>query len=264
VSIFTDHLGNKVDIPTTPRRIVSIVPSQTELLFDLGLDNEVIGITKYCIHPKEKVSRFKNTHSIVGGTKKLNIDLIKKLNPDLIIGNKEENEKSQIEELQKVFPVWMSNIQTLEEAYDMIQKIGMITEKKEKAFELTKKISHNFSNLKKTDQPKQTLYLIWRKPYIAVGADTFIHHMIKRCGLNNALNKNRYPQISMDEIQTIHPEYIFLSSEPYPFKEKHIAELRSICPSSKIVLVDGELFSWYGSRLLYSPGYFNTLLPSLN
>jgi ABC-type Fe3+-hydroxamate transport system substrate-binding protein len=118
--VYIDQMGRKVELPDVPKRIISIVPSQTELLVDLGLAEELIGITKFCIHPKEIF----RTKTRIGGTKMLNIEKIKKLKPDLIIGNKEENQQEQVEELMKHFPVWMSDISNLEESLDMIVKIG--------------------------------------------------------------------------------------------------------------------------------------------
>lgn len=262
---FTDQLGNKISLPEVPKKIVSIVPSQTELLFDLGLDEEITGITKYCIHPKEKIKG----KTIIGGTKKLNLDLIRQLKPDLIIGNKEENEKSQIEEMRREFPVWMSDIKTFGEALKMIELIGELTGRKEKAEEIKSEIQKRFIQfalyLENDGKIKKVLYLIWRKPYIAAGPDTFISHLMKLCALKNPIvsGKSRYPEITSEEIKILNPTHIFLSSEPYPFKEKHIAELQSICPDSKVILADGEMFSWYGSRLLHAPAYFKELLGKL-
>jgi len=262
---FADQMGNAIQLNSPPNRIISLVPSQTELLFDLELDEEIIGITKYCIHPKEKVKG----KTIVGGTKKLKLDLIRQLKPDLIIGNKEENEKSQVAELKKEFPVWMSDIKKFGDAIEMTGKIGLLVGKNERAIEIKSNIQKRFIQfslyLESDKKIKNVLYLIWRKPYIAAGPDTFISHLLKLCALRNPLQStnSRYPEMTAEEIQKVNPTYIFLSSEPYPFKEKHISELQSICPGSKVVLVDGEMFSWYGSRLLYAPAYFKELLEKL-
>lgn len=261
---FTDQIGNEISLERNPSKIISLVPSQTELLSDLGLDEEIIGITKYCVHPKE----WQETKTEVGGTKKLNLEKIKELKPDLIIGNKEENEKKQIEELQKHFSVWISDIKNLEDALKMIEEIGKITSREKKSLEIQNNIREQFSHFKlSTSNIKRltsnVLYLIWRKPYISAGKETFINHMLEICGLKNIISKSRYPEISMEEIKSLNPELIFLSSEPYPFREKHIAELQSLCPKAKVVLVDGEMFSWYGSRLLYAPSYFERLLKNL-
>ena len=262
----TDQLGNTLSLPGFPKKIISIVPSQTELLFDLGLDDEVIGITKFCVHPKD----WHESKTKVGGTKKLNFEKIKELDPDLIIGNKEENEKSQVEELMKHYPVWMSDIKTLEDALSMIDSIGKITGKEKKALKIENDIREQFSHFKlsikylKTDA-KRITYLIWRKPYICAGANTFIDHLLHICGLENvfAFQRSVIPEITAEEIKKQNPDLIFLSSEPYPFRQKHIEEFKSICPNAKVVLVDGEMFSWYGSRLLYAPSYFERLLQNL-
>lgn len=255
--LFTDQINHTIEIPNTPKRIISVVPSQTELLYDLGLENEVVGITKFCVHP-EKWFRNKTR---IGGTKNLNIEKIKALKPDLIIANKEENTEAEIKTLQQLSPVWTSDISTLENSLKMINAIGEITDKSMAAASLIKKIKQTFSQYKDDFNTQHTaLYLIWKNPYMSVGNDTIIHHLMEYCGFNNVLsNKTRYPEISEAEIQQLQPEFILLSSEPYPFKEKHIAELQNLCPTSKIRLVDGEMFSWYGSRLQYAPTYFFNL-----
>ena len=258
--VYIDQMNRSVEIPSTPKRIISIVPSQTELLFDLGLNEEIIGITKFCIHPD---NQFKQKLKI-GGTKALNIKLIKELKPDLIIGNKEENERSQIEELMQSFPVWMSDIANLTGAIDMINKLGVLIGKKPEAAELAESINSGFSQLNIQPKGLKVAYLIWRKPYIIAGNGTFINDMLQKCGFTNAFDLDRYPEVFPAQIVEANPDVVFLSSEPYPFKDRHIAEFKALVPQANIQLVDGELFSWYGSRLLQAPGYFNQLIDSLN
>lgn len=248
-----DQLNREVLICKKPNRIVSVVPSQTELLYDLGLDEEVIGITKFCIHP----SHWFKTKQRVGGTKNLNIKLIQSLEPDLILANKEENEREQIELLSQFCPVWISDINSLQQANDMIQKIGIITETSERAEQIIHQLKDKDNHIPKATL--RVLYLIWKNPYMAAGTNTFIHSMIEKAGFNNAVDKVRYPILTHEDIEMIQPDCIFLSSEPYPFKAKHINELAIICPGIPIKLVDGELFSWYGSRLLHSFDYFRAL-----
>jgi ABC-type Fe3+-hydroxamate transport system substrate-binding protein len=231
------------------------VPSQTELLADLGLGDRVVGITKFCIHPEE----WRKTKAIVGGTKNFDFDMIRSLNPDLIIGNKEENYQEGIEELQKHFPVWMSDIVTIDDACQMILSIGDITDASEKASALIERIKNEFKSVVRLE-PQSTLYLIWKNPWMGAASGTFIDEMLKLSGLRNCLkSKTRYPELTSDEIGQLNPELILLSSEPYPFKEKHMEELQMLCPTSKILLVDGEMFSWYGSRLLKFPTYLEDL-----
>ena len=252
------------DLNYIPKRIVSLVPSQTELLHYLELEQETIGITKFCVHPAEWFT----SKTRIGGTKAINISSINNLHPDLIIANKEENVKEQVELLAKDYPVWITDVNNLEDATKMIKDIGELTSKQKEANLLLKEITTEFDNLTSEDQtqnPKlQTAYLIWRNPYMTIGGDTFINNMLSRCGFENVFaNKLRYPEITIKELHIINCQLLLLSSEPYPFKQKHIDELSRQLPNCKIVLVDGEMFSWYGSRLLLAPDYFKTLISSL-
>lgn len=258
--LFTDQLNNTIELNSFPKRIISLVPSQTELLWDLGLREELVGITKFCIHPNEL---FRSAPRI-GGTKKFNFDKIRELKPDLIIGNKEENEQVQIEQLSEEFNVWMSDIFNLKDALKTIRSIGALVNKEDKANSIAQKIEQSFNDLKRIN--KRVLYLIWKDPYMAAGNGTFIGDMLHKIGLQNVIvNPNgRYPELTVQEMKVLNPELLFLSSEPYPFNEKHIFELQRDLPDTKIILVDGELFSWYGSRLLHSVEYFNDLTDKLN
>jgi len=257
--VFYDQLDREIHLPGTPKRIISVVPSQTELLFYLGLNEEIIGITKFCIHPADK---FKSTPKI-GGTKQLDIAKIKALKPDLIIANKEENERSQIEELMDLCPVWISDISNLEGAIDMIERVGALVDRVVEANALSKAIDQRFNNFKIQQTELCTAYFIWRKLYMVAGRNTFINNMLQKCGLTNAFNMDRYPEIDANTLIKTNPDVILLSSEPYPFKEKHIAEFKALLPSAIIKIVDGELFSWYGSRLLHAPEYFEKLITEL-
>ena len=245
------------DLKYLPQRIVSLVPSQTELLHYLGLETETIGITKFCVHPQ---SWFK-TKERVGGTKTVNLDKIKKLKPDLIIANKEENVREQIEELAADYPVWLTDVNNLADALQMIKDIGILTGKTETATALINSISIGFKAMPKTEESVETAYLIWRKPYMTVGGDTFINDMLLQCGFENIFtSQKRYPAITIAQLQTVNCQLLLLSSEPYPFKQKHIDELSSQLPNTKIILADGEFFSWYGSRLQKAPQYFMQLI----
>lgn len=255
--IYTDQLGRQVELKSTPKRIVSVVPSQTELLHYLGLEDEVIGITKFCIHPEE----WFRTKPRVGGTKQLNIQKIVALKPDLVIANKEENVQQQIEELAQNLPVWVSDVNTLHEAQEMITSVGTLVGRESKALELVETLNISFGALQKPQRIKSlTCYLIWKDPYMTVGGDTFIHDMLERAGFVNLFAaKSRYPAVTVEELGELGCEVLLLSSEPYPFLQKHIDELQAQLPDTAIVLVDGELFSWYGNRLLHSPAYFEQL-----
>ena len=238
----------------TSKRIISLVPSQTELLSDLGLEEEIVGITKFCVHPEN----WFRSKTKIGGTKNLNIEKIHELQPDLIFANKEENTKEQIEELQTLYPVYISDIHTVEDAFDMMIEIGELTLKKEQALQIIDHIEAE-RQIVYEKKNRRALYLIWREPFMAAGSDTFIHAMMEEAGLINCLTATRYPSLTKEGIRLLSPELILLSSEPYPFKEKHILELQEILPFSQIILVDGELFSWYGSRMSGSFAYFRAL-----
>lgn len=257
---FTDHIGRTVNIPYPPKRIVSLVPSQTELLHYLGLETEVVGITKFCIHPID----WHQNKTRVGGTKSVKLDVIEALQPDLIIANKEENEQEQIEALSEKYPVWVSDIYSLNDALKMITDVGLLTNTEAKANQLAVNIKQLFSTLPEPKHTYRTAYFIWQKPYMLAGSNTFIDDMLKRCGFENAFaDKRRYPEINEEQLKEVNPELILLSSEPYPFKEKHIEQFKGLCPNATIKIVDGELFSWYGSRLLQSPNYFKKLINSI-
>jgi ABC-type Fe3+-hydroxamate transport system substrate-binding protein len=256
-----DQMHRAVSVAEHPQRIISLVPSQTELLHDLGLGERVVGITKFCVHPE---TWFHSKHR-VGGTKKVDMQRVRALKPDLIIGNKEENERADIEALEKEFPVWMSDVRDLLGALDMIARIGELTSTQERASEIITGIEAAFATIKPMAPPLRAAYFIWRDPFMLAGHDTFVNDMIQRCGLINVSDGDaRYPEIAPQELAALDPDVLLLSSEPYPFQEKHLAELNMICPGTPVRLVDGEMFSWYGSRLLKAPAYMNGLLEGLS
>jgi ABC-type Fe3+-hydroxamate transport system substrate-binding protein len=259
-----DQLGNQVTFNYPPKRIISVVPSQTELLFDLGLDEEVIGITKFCIHPIEKFA----SRAKVGGTKKLLIEKIRALAPDLIIGNKEENTKEEIEMLMAEFPVWMSDINNLEDAVLAIGQIGALVNREPEAAYLTHLIHAGFTDLQALALQKnikhKVAYLIWKDPFLFAGRNTFIDDILRKIGLPNVVEQSRYPSLALSELKDANCELVLLSSEPYPFKQKHIQEIQSVMPNAKIMLVDGEMFSWYGSRLVKAINYLFHLQDELS
>lgn len=260
---FTDQLARVITFSYPPKRIISLVPSQTELLFELGLNDEIIGITKFCLHP---AVQFK-VKTKIGGTKKLNIELIRSLKPDLIIGNKEENTKEDIELLQKEFPVWMSDVSTLEDAMVTITQIAELVDRQPEGAYLNFLVKAGFADLQtlalQQGIDKKIAYLIWRKPYMLAGKDTFIDDILTKNGLVNVMRESRYPEITLQALAELKPELIFLASEPYPFSERHIKELKDVIPDAKIMLIDGEMFSWYGSRLVKAVQYLFQLQKEL-
>ncbi len=256
--IYTDQLNRKIEITEFPKRIISLVPSQTELLFDLGVGENVVGITKYCIHPKDKVKKIAK----IGGTKEFDFDKIMALKPDLIIANKEENYKEGIEKLEQNFPIWISDIYDLDSSLKMILEVGKIVGKQNEAKNLISKLNQDFKELAIINlsfESYKTLYFIWKDPFMVAGKDTFIDDILKRINLENSSFENRYPILDEEKIKKMNPQIILLSSEPYPFKEKHIQEFAQLIPNVYIRVVDGELFSWYGSRLKYTVDYLREL-----
>ena len=256
---FTDQTGYTISLSHVPKRIVSLVPSQTELLYDLGLDECVVGITKFCVHPK---TWFRSKQR-VGGTKTVKLDAVAALQPDLILANKEENVQEQVEALRNIAPVWTSDISNLAETLDMIQAVGALTDTAATATTILEQINNSFAALSGTTQRKAA-YLIWRDPYMTAGGDTFISDMLQYCGCTNVFaHQQRYPAITLEDIRESGADTVLLSSEPFPFKEKHIDEISAALPGTKVLLVDGEMFSWYGSRLLHAPAYFQSLREQL-
>ncbi len=263
---YTDQLGKVIRLAQTPQRIVSLVPSQTELLHYLGLSDSVVGITKFCIHPNEW---YRNKMRI-GGTKTTSMDSIASLHPDLIIANKEENVQEQVEALENLAPVWTSDINTVGDALQMIQSIGDLTGKAVEAGQLVKDIQTSFAAVRQKaanshQQKIKTAYLIWKDPYMAAGGDTFIHSLMEVCGFENVLSDhNRYPETRLTELASRQTELVLLSSEPYPFSQKHLIAIQAALPDCRILLVDGEMFSWYGSRMLAAGPYFEELIAKLS
>ena len=251
-----DQLGRVINLDQKPSRIVSLVPSQTELLAHLSLDNEVVGITKFCIHPEHWFI----SKNRIGGTKQLDLEAIYNLEPDLIIGNKEENVREQIDQLSQRFPVWMSDVNSLGDALDMIRKVSELTGKPIEGEHLACNIEFKFLALQEFIQtmPIRTVaYFIWKNPWMVAGNCTFIDDMLHRCGLINCFKQlDRYPEINVEQLIKINPELLLLSSEPFPFTQVDGELLKSFSKKSYPILVNGEYFSWYGPRLMESVDYF--------
>lgn len=252
---YQDPTGHSFSLSSFPQRIISLVPSQTELLYDLQLGDRVAGITKFCIHPTE----WFRSKTRVGGTKDPHLSIIRSLAPDLIIANKEENRKEDIEILQKEFPTYTSIVDNIAQALEMISFIGGLTGTQEKAGSVLQQIKGSLTI--QTNAKHRAAYLIWKDPYMTIGGDTFIHDMMRIAGLENVFaSQTRYPVTDINEIKELAPNYLLLSSEPYPFKEKHRQELQEALPETKVMIVDGEMFSWYGSRMLQAGDYLKQLL----
>ncbi|NDI99806.1 ABC transporter substrate-binding protein [Flavobacterium sp. LaA7.5] len=257
---YTDQMGNTVTLEAVPQRIVSLVPSQTELLFDLGLEDRIVGITKFCVHPYH----LKSTKKIIGGTKKVHIEKIKLLQPDIIIANKEENTEEIVTALREIAPVWLSNIITIQHSLDMIAALGQLFAVRTQAQQWIDKINYavaDFNNFMQGREVQKAAYLIWKNPYMAAGGDTFINEMLKLNKFTNIYeDRGRYPEIIIQKMRIQgDPDVVLLSSEPYPFKEEDAFEIGRFTHHAKTVFVDGEMFSWYGSRMVKAFPYFKQL-----
>ncbi|MGQ3676951.1 ABC transporter substrate-binding protein [Tenacibaculum discolor] len=241
------------------KRIISLVPSQTELLIDLGLEENIVGVTKFCIHPKHLLK----TKTIVGGTKNIKIDRIKNLQPDIILCNKEENTKEIVEACQQIAFTHVSDIFTLTDSLELISLYGSFFEKQVEAKKMINKLESKIIDFKKFIENKKSrkvAYFIWRNPWMVAASNTFINHLLELNKFENVYaNAKRYPEVNIKDILKKKPELILLSSEPFPFKEKHITEIKEHTSNSTPILVDGEYFSWYGSRLLKAFDYFKEL-----
>ncbi|EIJ39536.1 ABC-type Fe3+-hydroxamate transport system, periplasmic component [Galbibacter orientalis DSM 19592] len=255
-----DQLGRHINLKSTPQRIISLVPSQTELLYDLGLEERIIGVTKFCVHPKRALVN----KTVVGGTKDVKYELIQSLKPDVILCNKEENTKEIVSTLEKISTVHVSDIYTLQDSLALIKQYGELFSAENSAENLITTITSEWKSFKafvKDASEKKVAYFIWRKPWMVAGNNTFIDFLLKENRFINAFGeKARYPEVLLSELKMMEDlDYILLSSEPFPFKQKHIDEIQRELPSVKIILVDGEYFSWYGSRLQNAFKYFESL-----
>lgn len=256
----TDQLRTSHSFQTSPKRIISLVPSQTELLCDLGLEDRIVGITKFCVHPYH----LKATKKIVGGTKKVHFEKIRLLQPDIIICNKEENTLEMVSELRQICPVWITDIRTIDDNFKMITDFGQLFNCRTEAQKWNDKLvfAHNdFKQFIKEIPTQKVVYFIWKKPYMIAGSGTYIDEMLQLNHFQNAYAyKERYPEIQLDRMQLeANPDLILLSSEPFPFQEEDAFEMSNFAHQTKTILVDGEMFSWHGSRLLKAFEYFKKM-----
>ncbi|WP_142783470.1 ABC transporter substrate-binding protein [Changchengzhania lutea] len=260
-----DQLNRTLHLKEIPKRIVSLVPSQTELLCDLGLESALVGVTKFCVHPHH----IRTYATVVGGTKQIHLEKIKALHPDIILCNKEENTKAIVDMCQDICPIHVSDIYSVEDSLELIKMYGKIFNKAHVAHSIIKRINSEkdvFENEAKVYSNFKTVYFIWKNPWMVAGSNTYIDYMMHLNKFENVFkNLERYPEINFSKPEINKGvELVLLSSEPYPFKMKHQMELQEVYPNAKIVLVDGEMFSWYGSRLIKAFPYFKTLGSSLH
>lgn len=260
MKIVRDQIGREITLKSTPKRIVSLVPSQTELLCNLSLENELVGITKFCIHPYH----LKSTKTIVGGTKKVDYEKIKALEPDFILCNKEENAFDMLPELEKIAPTYFSDVTNLNDSIDLILHLGSILNRRTESDNLAHKIEFKLADFKQfiKDKPTRKIaYFIWANPWMVAANDTFINEMLTLNKFENIYaDMSRYPKVEINRIRHDgDPDVVILSSEPFPFKDEHAMEIGNYANRSITVFGDGEMFSWPGSRTLLAFDYFKEL-----
>lgn len=233
-------------------RIVSLCPSLTELVFDLGRGADLVGRTKFCVHPEGLVERVPS----MGGTKNPKIDRIVESRPDVVLLNSEENRREDAEALSAAgVRLHVSLPRDAAETADMVRDIGRILERGDEAERIALDIETRSRRVREGARNRPSVrfaYIIWRGPYMAVNDDTFVSALLAQAGGENVLagNPTRYPAITPEELAAADPELVLLSSEPFPFKASHADELAAVTglPRQRFLLVDGELLSWHGSR----------------
>lgn len=255
----TDHLDRNLQYTYPPKRIISIVPAITDTLYALNLHDNIVGRTRYCIFPKEQVQKAE----IVGGTKRVLKEKIESLKPDIIFAEKEENTKEIVEQLETDFPVYVGEVQSVQDVYKLIGDLGDITGKQEKAKDLIETIQQRFNALPSAEG-KRVAYVIWKNPYMVVGQNTYINSLLERLGFVNGFAKyeGRYPVVAKEDLKEAKLDYLFLATEPFPFQEEHIPAFTSFLPNTEVRIIDGEMF-WYGPRMIEAADYFQKFLLQL-
>lgn len=263
-----------------PQRVISLVPSITESLFDLGVGDRLIAVTDYCVHPADKVA----TLPKIGGTKNPNIAYIIDAKPDLVFMNQEENRKEDAEALQAAgIPIWVTFPKTVRDAFNILWNIMHIFDEPN-LVERIRAMEWTVDWLERTSEnvtPKSVFVPIWYTPMMTFNADTFAHDMLRLCGGVNVFadherlyplaadlgqreaytpddkrvegRDTRYPRISLEEVVAAQPEIILLPSEPFAFDESHVREFAALdIPAARhgnIHLIDGSLITWHGTRM---------------
>ncbi len=243
-----------------PRRIISLCPSFTETLFTLGLGDRIVGRTDYCCHPEPAITNIPS----LGGPKSIRIEQIDALRPDLIVAVREENQEVAVRTLATRWPVLLLDPESVTTAIDSIRLLGTATGTSSAADRLADQITRAFDSLPDA-RVIPIAYLVWKDPCMVAGRSTFIDDVLARLGLVNVARSlaGRYPEVTTQQLANLQPRLLLASSEPFPFSEQHLDELRRLMPGTEPVLVDGEMFGWYGARMLAAADYFKRLIPQL-
>ena len=240
----------------TPRRIVSLVPSLTEALFALGLGDRVVGVTEWCVHPAEGVAPLTK----IGGTKNPDIDAVLALRPELVIANREENRRSDVERLEAAgIRVWVTNPRTVRDGVALLGALADLGAPEERRRAVVDSSMHALARAEQERFEQRVRFVcpIWRDPWMVVGDSTYAHDLITLCGGENlfaGVSERRYPRVTLAEIEAASPELILLPDEPYAFGQRDAQELGAFdvpaAHTGRIHLIDGTLVSWYGPRIL--------------
>lgn len=250
-----DASGALVAVPARPARIVSLVPSITELLFALGLEGRIAGVTIFCSEPRDQVARTPK----VGREKDPDLSRVRALAPDLVIANMEENRKDVVEALRADgVTVWVTFPRTVAEGIELIRELGALTATEAAAAAMARPLAAALTAaLARADRPRARVFCpIWRGPYMTVNRDTYVNDVLETCGGDNvfAASAARYPTVTLEEVRAARPDVILLPDEPFRFREAHRADFAPLADvpavrSGRVHLVDGKLLSWYGPRI---------------
>jgi ABC-type Fe3+-hydroxamate transport system substrate-binding protein len=255
-----DALGKHHEVAAGTARIVSLVPSITELLFDLGLGAQLVGRTGFCVHPTDRVRKV----SKVGGTKTIDVPRIKRLQPTHLIVNIDENPQALVEEVARFVPhVIVTHPTHVRDNLALYRLLGGIFGRDEQAGTLCRRFESAYAQCtgQAAGWPRQkVLYLIWKSPWMTVSTDTYIADMLSAIGWNNAAPKSnvRYPTVELTPRTLAGVSFVLLPSEPYGFRERHCVEILELLPpgsKTRVALIDGAMTSWYGSRAIEGLDY---------
>ena len=262
---FVDSLGRELRLTGAPRRIVSLVPSITETLFSLGLGASIAGVTDYCVHPAEGVREKPK----LGGTKNPRLDELLALSPDLVIANREENRRRDVERLEAAgVAVFVTDARDVEAAIRELEVFGELTERAREARSIAEGVRDalRVARESRPDPAPRVVSLVWRRPWMAVGGDSFAHALVSECGGLNPFEESerRYPRVDEGDLEAAAPDVILLPTEPYAFGEAERQELLALdCPaarSGRIHVIEGELLTWYGPRMARALETLSSLL----
>lgn len=253
----SDDLGFRVDLAAAPARIVSLVPSWTETLFSFGFDSEIVGVTKFCISPPDKVASIQK----IGGTKNPDIRAIVALEPDLVIANAEENRREDIERLRgHSIAAFTTYPRTIPGAVDSILKLGRVLRREGAAGALTRQIVLTVGGIEAglgiwNKMRLRVFCPIWKKPWMTFNADTYAHDVLRMLGFNNIFGSagERYPVTTLDEALARRPDIVILPDEPYEFTEADVTEVKAMLPpalSRRVLIVSGRDLHWYGVHMV--------------